>query len=178
MLSVLDVYTALLLTICGMVYRFASRNPVPDAYFGLSLLVVLAISTYGQTLFGFDANGGVSRYRLMPLRGWQVLAAKDAAYFVVLLVLVLPLAPLAGLAGGCASLAIGHYGSVRNPVAQMRWRFTGGGSLQTGIVQTLMLFSAMAMVFRGTLWVLPAWVAAYGASLWGYGRELDRVGWS
>ena len=53
----------------------------------------------------------MTRYRLLPLRGWQILLAKDVAFLGVLLLLTLPLDARAGLAFGLAALAIGRYPS-------------------------------------------------------------------
>jgi hypothetical protein len=54
--------------------------------------------------------GGVPqrRYRLLPLAGWQTLAAKDAAFLLVGIPLALPLAPLAGLGAALTALALGY----------------------------------------------------------------------
>ena len=54
------------------------------------------MSSYAQCLFGLDGEGGRSRYRLLPVRGWQLLLAKDAAFLIVLLPLTLTVAILPG----------------------------------------------------------------------------------
>ena len=59
----------------------------------IGLLVALALSPYAQSLFGLDLESGVTRYRLLPLRGWEVLTAKDIAFLGLLFVLLLPLNP-------------------------------------------------------------------------------------
>jgi hypothetical protein len=70
----------------------------PDALLPSTILVMLAISTYAQALFGLDGEGGMTRYRLLPVPGWQILAAKDVAFVLLSVMLTLPLAPAAGLA--------------------------------------------------------------------------------
>ena len=34
----------------------------------MTLLVVVALSSYAQCLFGLDGKGGLSRYRLLPVQ--------------------------------------------------------------------------------------------------------------
>ena len=72
MLSMLDPYVGLVLTIGGVCYRFFSQNPDPEASVILALLVVFALSTSAQCLFGLDLRPGIERYRVLPLsrRGW------------------------------------------------------------------------------------------------------------
>jgi hypothetical protein len=126
MLSVLDPYVAILLCLGGTAYRLFAAHPGPAAFPILAIMVVLALSTYAECLFSLDSASGVTRYRLLPLRGWQILLAKDIAYLSVLFVLTAPLDLRAGFTSGFATLAIGHYPSIRSPLAQHRWRFTGG----------------------------------------------------
>ncbi len=172
MLQVLDLYPGLVLTIVGVIYRI-SRKPEPDALMMLALLTILSLSTYAQRLFAFDSEELHNRYRLLPLRGWQVLLAKDVAFLIVALALVLPLAPLTGLAAALAVLAVGHHASVMQPAAQAKWRFTGGAALPVSIAQVVLMFGAGTAVFRGNvLWLIPC-VLGYAASLWWYGRQLE-----
>lgn len=174
LLSVLDPYAGLLLAVSGLIYRLVYPHVEADALFVLSLLVVLSLSTFAQCLFGLDTEAGFTRYHLYPLRGWQILVAKDAAFLIVALLLVLPLAPLAGFAGALMAVAVGHHESVLHVNPQARWRFTGGASIVTGIVQVFLMFGAGTMVFRNSPLVLAACVAIWAGSVWWYGRELDR----
>jgi hypothetical protein len=141
----------------------------------LSLLVVLAMSTYALCLFGLDTDSSFTRYHLLPLRGWQILLAKDAAYLLLILILVLPLAPLSGLAAGLMALAVGHKPSVEQPVPQHRWRFTGGANISSGLLQVFLMFSFGTMVGRTSKLVLLPCLAIYFGSLWWYGRRLEQV---
>lgn len=175
LLTVLDPYAALILTISGILYRSLSAQVEPDALMMLSLLIVLAMSTYALCLFGLDTDSSFTRYRLLPLRGWQILLAKDVAYLLVLTILILPLAPLAGFAAALMALAVGHKSSVEQPVPQNRWRFTGGANISVGLVQIFLMFSAGTMVGRTSQLVLLPCLAIYAGSLWWYGRRLERV---
>ena len=175
LLSLLDPYVALALSVGGAAFRISGRNTDPMAFPMLGILVTLAISTYAQSLFGLDLRSGMTRYRLLPLRGWQVLLAKDIAFMVVLLVLLLPLDPVPGITFGLAALAIGHHSSVFLRIPQQRWRFTGGRLLPVGALQ---LFGGVAIGFaetqRGPI-VLALAAVLFVASLFWYGHCWDHM---
>jgi hypothetical protein len=172
--SLLDPYAALLLSIGGGAYRFLGRSPDPIAFSIIGLLVALAMSTYAQSLFGLELGSGITRYRLLPLRGWEILLAKDIAFLGILFVLLLPLYPAPGMTFGLAALAIGHHSSVLLRLPQQRWRFTGGRLLPVGALQAV---GGMALGFaemqRGVV-VLAATTIGYFASLYWYGRCWDH----
>jgi len=170
MLATLDFYCALLISLASAVFRISGVGLPPEGLLALTLLVVLAFSSYAQNLFGLDASGGLGRYRLLPLPGWKVLAAKDAAFLVLAIPLTLPLAPAAGFGAALVVLALGHGPSLHNPRTQKRWRFSSGAPLMTGLLHTaLMAMAGSAVFFEGT-WVLAPCAAAWAASLWYYGR--------
>lgn len=175
MLSLLDPYCGLILAICGLVYRILSKQAEPDAIMGVTLLIVLSVSTYANLLFGLDSDSGLTRYRLMPLRGWTILGAKGAAFLLVLIPMIAGLAPLAGISAALVGLAIGHHSSVTRRIPLYRWRFSGGGSIGESLVQVIGMFSAGVMTGRQTPLFLLACVAAYAISLAYYGRMLDRA---
>jgi hypothetical protein len=174
MLSTLDFYCALLLSVSSAVYR-ALGPPLPaEAFLAMTILVVVALSSYAQCLFGLDGSGGRSRYRLLPVPGWWILAAKDAAFLLVIAVLVAPLAPLAGLGAAFVALAMGRRPTVEDPRPQTRWRFSAGASPMYGIVQVVaMSFAASSIFLTSWLIVLPC-VAAWAGSLWWYGRRMEE----
>ena len=174
MLSVLDTYLALLLTLGGTVYRFAAQRPDPSAFPMLALLVAMALSTYAQCLFSLDSQPGLTRYRLLPLPGWRILLAKDIAFLGLLLVLTVPLDAVAGITFGLAALAIGHWPSVTSRLPLKRWRFTGG-RVKYGVAQVV-CGTALVSVPRqyGFLCLLVA-SAAYLCSLYACGKRIGQA---
>jgi hypothetical protein len=174
LVSTLDFYSAAILSLSAGAYHWLFSRLPPEASLALTLLVLLALSSYAQCLFGLDGSGGMARYRLLPCRGWQILAAKGSAFLAVVVVLTLPLAPLAGLAGGLIVLAIGQAPSVNRPRPQSRWRFSSGASLGNGVWQVFSMGAAGAATSRvSPLLIIPCF-AIYAASLWWFGRALER----
>jgi hypothetical protein len=175
-LSTLDFYCALLLALSTLGFRLALPAFPREALIAITILVVVALSSYAQSLFGLDGAGGLSRYRLLPLPGWHALAAKDAAFMLAVVPLTLLLAPLAGIGGALIALAIGHENSVNAPRGQVRWRFsTGGVFLMKGAVQVAFIGMAASSIFLSSALFLIPCAAAWAWSLWWYGRLVDRV---
>jgi hypothetical protein len=172
MLSTLDPYVAILLALGALAYKFSGPQADPAAFRVMTLVVAIALSTWGQVLFGLDGSG-TTRFRMMPLRGWQLLLAKDLAFLGILLVLVVALDPLGGMTAGFAALAIGHHASVLRPVPQTRWRFTAVAAV-AGIFQALLMTAAGAATWTYA-WVLPASIAVWTASLIWYGWKWDAI---
>jgi len=167
-LSTLDFYVALVLSVAATAFRLAGILP-PEARLQLTLLVLLALSSYSQCFFGLDGEGGLSRYRLLPLPAWQILAAKDLAFLCTALILCLPLAPLAGVGAALVCAATGHSPSVSERREQDRWRFSTGVSLSFGLFQVVaMAVAAAGIQFTSPLLVVPC-AAACAISLWWYG---------
>jgi hypothetical protein len=173
--STLDFYCALILGVAAMAFRIFGKGLPAEGLLALTILVVLALSSYAQCLFGLDGRGGLSRYRLLPLRGWQILAAKDVAFLSIAIVLTLPLAPFAGIGAALVALAVGHEPSVNQPRTQMRWRFSSGASLMYGLFQAGAMGMAAAGVFFNGAFVLALCAIAWALSLWWYGRVIDLV---
>jgi hypothetical protein len=173
MFSTLDFYCALLLSLSMSAYRIAGLALPAEAFMAMTVLVVVALSSYAQCLFGLDGAGGLSRYRLLPVRGWQILAAKDAAFLLIVVVLVAPLAPLAGIGAALVALAMGRRSSVEDPRPQMRWRFSAGTQPIYGVVEVMVMASAASAIFFTSALVLAPCVLAWLGSLWWYGRRLE-----
>jgi hypothetical protein len=173
--SVLDFYAAAMLSLGVVTYRVLSKNPDPEALAMCAILVALGMSTYAQRMFGLDSASGIVRYRLMPLRGWQILLAKDGAYFAILTLLVLPINLGTGLCFGLAAVAIGRYPSLRMNSPQRRWRFTSG-ELLWGVAQVVTGAILGIETHRIGLRFLVIAASMYLSSLVLGGRLWDRSG--
>ena len=112
----------------------------------------------------------MTRYRLLPLRGWQILLAKDVAFLGVFLVLAVPLDPGAALAFGFTALAVGRYPSMKVHLPQRRWRFSSGSVLY-GVLQGLI---GATLGFHATGGGLVIAFAMYAVALYLGGRAWDR----
>ncbi len=132
----LDFWTAVLISITGALYRILGHSPEPEAFPILALFVSIAMSTIAQRLMSLDEGRSRLRYRLWPIAPWKVLVAQDAAFLLLVGLLVLPLNLQGGLACTLVTLAIGRYPSVTQAVTQRRWRFTGG-DLRFGAAQVV-----------------------------------------
>jgi hypothetical protein len=174
-LATLDFYTALILSLAVMAYRIFGPALPPEAFMAMTVLVVGAMSSYAQCLFGLDGEGGLSRYRLLPVRGWQLLLAKDVAFLSVVIPLTLPLAVLPGIGAALVALAVGHAPAVEHPRTQTRWRFSTGGGLGNGVIQLVALAMTASGIYLTSVWFLAVAVAAWAVSLWWYGRDVERV---
>jgi hypothetical protein len=169
-LSVLDTWVALLLSVLATWYRLLTPNFDPAALPILAMLIALALSTQTQSLFGLDYGSGTTLYRMLPLKGRQILLAKDVAWLSVLLILIAPLNILPALTFGLAALVIGHHSSVHVHLPQQRLRFAGGRLLPAGALQ---IFLSVALGFAEMRRGLPVFFATaglYAISLWYYGR--------
>jgi len=172
MLSVLDTYAAVLLAVPAMFYRWFG-HPDADASMIMALVVVIALSTYAQNLFGLDFPSGIARYRLLPLRGREILLSKDISFLAAVLVLTAPLAPFAGFAAGLTALAAGHPASVLKMQPATRWRFSSG-VMSVAFFQVFLLVAVGVATARSSVWFLALALAGYLASLWHSGRIWDR----
>jgi hypothetical protein len=176
MLATLDFYCALLLSLATALYRLFGPPLPAEAFMAMTVLVTIALSSYAQCLFGLDGEGGWSRYGLLPLSGWRVLAAKDVAFLLVVAVLTAPLAPLTGMGAGLVALAMGRRTSVLDPRPQTRWRFCAGASPVYGLGQViLMAFAASGIFLTSWLIIFPC-MLAWAGSLWWYGQRMEERG--
>jgi hypothetical protein len=169
----LDFYCALIVGGAALGYRIAGLLP-PDAFLPGTLMTLLAISTCAQTLFGLDGRAGMTRYRLLPLRGWQIILAKDLAFIAITVLLTAALAPLAGFAGSLAALALARKPAIHENRPQLRWRLQSGTGFGNALAQILaMIGAATAVHLYSPLFVLPV-IAVWIGSLWWAGREFER----
>ncbi|HEY6349993.1 MAG TPA: hypothetical protein VI636_11345 [Candidatus Angelobacter sp.] len=173
LLCLMDFYLTVVISILGCCYRFLSLHPDPAAFPILAILVSLASSTYSQSPFGMESRGSLMLYRVLPLRGWQVLLAKDAVYMTLVCVLTLPLNLAAGVTFSLAALAIGRYPSLTKWTPQRRWRFASG-DIRFGFAQIFLASAAAFSASQGDLWVIGAAVLGYVASLMVGGWYWDR----
>jgi len=174
MLSTLDFYAALLLSAGAFVFRVRGLLPA-EAHLPLTMLVMLAWSTGAQCLFGLDGEGGMTRYRLLPLPGWQVLAAKDVAYLALAVVLTAPLSPLGGVSAALMALAFGHLVSLGAQREQARWRFASGASFAASLMQVFVMTAAAAGVNAFGFWVAATCGAVYALSTWWCGKAMSLI---
>ena len=137
LLTLLDTWLAVVISLGGTIYRFATPHPDTAAYPILAILVALALSTSAQCLFSLDSVSGLTRYRLLPLPPWRILLAKDVAWLALLSLLVAPLDLAVGLTFGFAALAVGHWPSLSSRLPLKRWRFAGG-RVKYGIAQVVL----------------------------------------
>jgi hypothetical protein len=171
-LSTLDFWCSAAVSIFSLGFRAA--GPIPaEALLPMTIITMLAISTYAQTLFGLDGAGGMTRYRLLPVAGWQILAAKDVPFLLLSVLMTLPLAPAAGLAAALAALTIGHHASVTHHSNQMRWRFSSGLSFGTSIFQVVAMTATAAAVHAIPL-VIVLCAGVYAWSTWWSGRVMEQ----
>ncbi len=171
-LSTLDFWCGAVVSALSLGFRAAGLLP-DEAMLPMTILVMLALSTYAQTLFGLDGDGGMTRYRLLPVSGWQVLAAKDVPFLLVSVVMTLPVAPGAGLAAALSALATGHHASVTHHSNQVRWRFSSGVSFAMSVFQVVVMSLGAAAVHAVPLVVLLC-AGVYAWSTWWSGRLLEQ----
>jgi hypothetical protein len=171
-LSTLDFWASALVSALSFGFRAAGLLPAA-ALLPVTILVMLSFSTYAQTLFGLDGIGGITRYRLLPISGWQVLLAKDIPFLMASLVLTLALAPLAGYAAALAALAIGHHMSVTHHSDQVRWRFSSGISFGASILHVVVMAASAAAVHAVPVLIVVC-SGGYIWSTWRYGRVLEQ----
>ena len=67
-LQTLDFYCALALSLAGGLYRFLAHDVPAEALLGLTILIVLILSSLAQCLFGLEGETHFTRYRLLPVK--------------------------------------------------------------------------------------------------------------
>ena len=174
-LCTLDFYCALLLSLAVLAYRMFGPPLPHEAFMAMTVLVVGSMSSYAQCLFGLDGEGGRSRYRLLPVRGWQLLLAKDAAFLIVVLPLTFTVAILPGIGAALVALAVGHAPAVEHPRRQTKWRFSTGGGLGNGVVQVIALAMTASGIALTSVWFIVPAILAWLISLYWFGKDVDQA---
>ena len=174
-LRTLDFWLAALFAAMGTAYRLLYPNPEPAAFPILAMIVVLALSTLAQNLFGLDGLGGRMRWKVAPVRGYRLLWRKGWILIAITVVLTVGLSPLAALAGMLAALAVGHHFSVFSPLDCGAWRFTMGQFFPYGFLQVIGMFSCGISTARGDWAFLGLAATAYLLSLIVYGWVLEKT---
>jgi hypothetical protein len=174
MLTSLDVYLALVLSLCSCAYRWFAPKPDPAAFPILAILIALAAGCYAQCLFGRDLeSSAMTRYRVFPIRGRAILWAKGLAFLLITFLLTAPVHLVAGLTYGFAALAFGHHASIIHAAPLRAWRFSGS-RVYIGVIQGVFgIMLAFAAAERGLAY-LAASIALYVASLLLYGWLWDQ----
>ena len=169
-LTALDLYCALLITVPAFYLRLTGQLAF-SARIPLTGLLIIIMSTMALTLFGLDGESGMTRYRLYPLSGWQVLVAKAIAYLLLMVLVTLPLSPAGGLAGGLMALTVGQFVSVKQVIEQSRWRFRASSPFGHSLAQMFLALLGFSAVTQVGVWCLGPCVAMYAVSLWFCGRR-------
>src|SRR3569833_2872499 len=127
-----------------------------EAFFPFTFVAMLAISPCALSLFGLDGAPGLRRYSLLPVRGWQVLLAKDIAFMALALVVALPLYIPGALGAALIALAVGHRASIQRITPQHLWRFQSGPSFEDAIAQIVtMTMAGAAVAYSSALFLGP-----------------------
>ena len=174
MLTSLDIYLALVLSLCSLAYRFFAPKPDPAALPILAILIALAAGSYAQCLFGRDLeSSAITRYRVFPIRGRAILWAKGLAFLLITFLLTAPVHLVSGLTYGFAALAFGHHASIVHAAPLRAWRFSGS-RLYIGVIQGVFgIILAFAAAERGFA-LLAASMGLYAVSIIFYGWLWDR----
>jgi hypothetical protein len=174
LLQMLDVYFALMTAIGGVIYtRFATR-PDRAASIVLGCLVVLLMSTCAQGDVTFHAQASQTRMRLLPVSGVAVLLARDTAWMLLTIPLIIAFRPMTALASALAVLLIGHSTSAKQPIEQRRWSFATARLVPQGLLQLISLAGAASAVQKWGWLAFAPMAAFYGASLWWWGHQWDQ----
>ena len=173
--TTLDFYVAGLLSASTVAVRMNELTIPPDGLMIITVLFVLTFSNYTQSLFGRDGSRGLSRYRLLPISGWEVLITKDIAIIFATLPLLGPLELGPGFSSILILMSFGHYISIRHPNFGKAWRFSPGTPfLYRGLLQIGVVSGTVAVVFLYGLSFLLLCLIVWSISIWLCGPLIDR----
>ena len=171
--ATLDLWAAVLIAGAGVAYRVLTPAPDPAARGVLGVLIALTLSTLAQRSFSLTGPGGVTRYRLLGLRGWRILLAYDVALLLVTGLLSAPFHLGAGLGCMLVALAVGRWPAVRQEAWGRRWRLSAG-DIRFGAAQVVFGVMAGAGTVALGARVLIAACLVYAVSLWAGDRWWSR----
>jgi len=172
LLSTLDFWVAMVIAVPALAARASGLLP-RESLVPVALILMLALSTCAQSLFGLDGESGMTRYRLLPAPGWQILASKDIAFLLTATILCLPFSALCGSAAALAGLAVGHGGSVLRIRQESRWRFQTSPSFGMSAAQMAAMAGAGSAAALWNPMVLAISAAACVWSAWFAGQRLE-----
>jgi hypothetical protein len=196
---VLDLWMGLLLVLAVVTLSASTSLP---AGFSQTIVVIVCALNANVTLncLGLDRPAGLTRYLMLPVRGADLLLAKNVALMIVVAVQLAPLLAIGAWQSGVtlleadlllaivlvlAHLAWGNVVSVYEPRRMEPHRFASAGDLLTTSVSVLIGSApgvAVFVVLRSDSGVAPVAIAvivlvmaaAYVASLRYAGRIFDR----
>jgi len=176
--SALDFYAALIISVSAALYRWFDPKANSVGFAPLAMLIALVLSTPAQSSFGLESDSGLTRYALLPLKGWRVLLAKDAAFFIVTLTMVLPLWDIRAIGAAATftfvAITLGRYPSLVLQPPQLPWRFASG-NFRFSVAQ-LVLGAAIGFAqIRTTPSLLIATFVAWLISLAAGARYWDKL---
>lgn len=174
-LYTLDFWVAAVLSAIFTVARFLGADLPGEARTAFSILIVLALSTTSQNAFAMDGSSGRTRYRLLAIPGWKIMASKALAFVAIATVLTVPASILAGLAAALVAVACGLFSSVGNDSHLPRWRFASSPSARTSVLLVCSAAAVAVGVLRASSWITLGCVAAAIVSTFVNGFRFDHA---
>ena len=169
----LEFWMALLLSGSTAAYKLFVA-PLPErAGFMVGIFIVLAFASYSACLFGLDGEPGVTRYSLLPMRGWQVLCSKTAALLLVIGMLTIHMDPLPSLAGMLVVAAVSQSAAIVERSSQVKWRFSAGPTLRLGLLQIPALGLGMGGTYYWPVVGVVVSIVIFAVATWWNGRLLE-----
>lgn len=173
LLSTLDLWLAVILSVSFAAARFYEPDLPVEARTIMSILIVLALSTLAQTFFALDGRAGLTRYRLLPLAGWKVLLSKATVFFIVATALTVSASVASGCAFALVTLAFGMWASVNHRIPHSRWRFAASPSAKNSVGLVVFSIAVAVAMLRVTAWFLLPSAVAVAVSMVLAGRRFD-----
>ncbi len=125
-LTSLDWHLALFLSVSTAMARLIGISMPPSGLVILSVLLILSVLNYTQSLFANDGSSGLSRFAILPITGRIVLAIKNLSIMSVASVLLLPMNVPVGISALSVLLSISRKASIEDRRFVQMWRFSPG----------------------------------------------------